>query len=210
MSDSEKVQYPSQPPKVVVNKLLELVEENKEKMKENDYLDMCIFLKTVYNLGEEESSSDSDDEDDIVMYRVSINKYLRDLGADEILNIPLYEGICIDENIECIHNYYDVINQFILTETIDKYDLDTVKKLVEQLGGEQECLKLFKHYNNNPLFRKKVMKKQFDLDVEYYRCLAFYGIHKRTFDWEQVEHINCCDAPIYINELMMYRTHPSQ
>jgi hypothetical protein len=44
----------SQRPKYLVSKIMSLVDDNKEKLQENDYLDMCKFLKSVYELDDEE------------------------------------------------------------------------------------------------------------------------------------------------------------
>jgi len=224
--------FPNQSPKDLISKIMSLVDDAKDKLQENDYLDMCNFLKTIYNLDNKDDDSDnedddsddedSDNEDDdsddedsdydpYQLYRITLNEHLHDVCTEKyeminnLMEYVLHNKIliCEDEGDD-IDNHYDEINHIILDATLELYDLDTVKKLIERLGGEQECLKLFKHYNNNPLFREKVMKKQFDREVEYYRCIAFYGMHKRTFDWEYVERGIGNRPSIFIQNLLCH------
>jgi hypothetical protein len=206
----------SQRPKELVRKMMSLVDEaygasdpkgrtdNKEKLQENDYLDMCKFLKTVYELDSDasnSSSSDSDNDDNdsdrlYVIYRVSLNEDLYNVGSknyemiNTLMGYILENKIYIFEGEDDIENYYDIINNHILILTIDRFDIDAVKELVEKLGGEEECIKLLKYYKKeNERFIQKVINKDFEEEKEiaYYRCLAFYGMHQRTFDWEYVD-----------------------
>jgi hypothetical protein len=175
----------SQRPKYLVSKIMSLVDDNKEKLQENDYLDMCKFLKSVYELDDEEEYREE-------FYKIVLNIHLYNV-LDEKIKEKLMSfisncAILIEEEEDDVDLHEDDINNIILTETIDKLNLDKCKELIEKLGGEEECIKLLKYYKKeNEQFIQKVINKDFEEEISYYRCLAFYGIHRHTFEWEQIE-----------------------
>jgi len=188
----------SQRPKDLVRKMMSLVEEvygrtdNKEKLQENDYLDMCKFLKSVYELDDSDEESSRPEAYREEFHKIVLKEHLYNV-LDEKIKEKLMSfisncAILIEEEDDNVNFHYDDINHIILTETIDKLNLDKCKELVEKLGGEEECIKLLKYYKKeNKQFIQKVINKDFEEEISYYRCLAFYGMHKHTFVWEQIE-----------------------
>jgi len=123
----------SQRPKYLVSKIMSLVDDNKEKLQENDYLDMCKFLKSVYELDDEEEVPN-------LVFKMELNIYIKNILL-EVLDEPLAKQLqfVLDSNIVIPidsdpDNVFNDIDGLLVALIIDNMSFETSQKLIEQFG----------------------------------------------------------------------------
>jgi hypothetical protein len=176
------------PSKHIITVIQTIIDENKEDIKDQDYIDICNFLKENY---EEE---DTDEEDPYQVFRVVIRNELFDFldmnisQHNRFIEFVLHNNLVINEEEDDIDFVSQQINNQMIFHLIETMSIDKIKELIQRLGGEDECIKKIKIYRkNNKRFIKKVENKDYENIEDYYRCLVFYGLDRNLMELEYLE-----------------------
>jgi hypothetical protein len=176
------------PSKHIITLIQTIIDENKEDIQDQDYIDICNFLKENY---EEE---DTDEEDHYQVFRVVIRNELFDFldmnisQHNRFIEFVLHNNLLINEEEDDIDFVSQQINNQMIFHLLETMSIDKIKELIQRLGGEDECIKKIKIYKkNNKRFIKKVENKDYENIEDYYRCLVFYGLDRNLMELEYLE-----------------------
>jgi replicative superfamily II helicase len=176
------------PSKHIITLIQTIIDENKEYIQDQDYIDICNFLKENY---EEE---DTDEEDHYQVFRVVIRNELFDFldmnisQHNRFIEFVLHNNLLINEEEDDIDFVSQQINNQMIFHLLETMSIDKIKELIQRLGGEDECIKKIKIYKkNNKRFIKKVENKDYENIEDYYRCLVFYGLDRNLMELEYLE-----------------------
>jgi hypothetical protein len=176
------------PSKHIITLIQTIIDENKEDIQDQDYIDICNFLKENY---EEE---DTDEEDPYQVFRVVIRNELFDFldmnisQHNRFIEFVLHNNLLINEEEDDIDFVSQQINNQMIFHLLETMSIDKIKELIQRLGGEDECIKKIKIYKkNNKRFIKKVENKDYENIEDYYRCLVFYGLDRNLMELEYLE-----------------------
>jgi hypothetical protein len=175
-----------------IQKLMQLVDDNKMNIQENDYLQMCDLLKNLYN-----NENDSDDED-YVVYRNDFS----DIILEEKKNL-LFNNVIIKLKHD---DYYDddnditvYIEDFINNIVFKRLSTTTYEKIIERLGGEEKA-----HERINTYLGKDEAEKVLELQTreKQIAILAYYITDMLLFEYKYVEDYmphNAIDARTFLD-----------
>jgi hypothetical protein len=190
------------PSKHIITVIQTIIDENKEDIKDQDYIDICNFLKENY---EEE---DTDDEDPYQVFRVVIRNELFDFldmnisQHNRFIEFVLHNNLLINEEEDDIDFVSQQINNQMIFHLLETMSIDKIKELIQRLGGEYECIKKIKIYRkNNKRFIKKVENKDYENIEDYYRCLVFYGLDRNLMELEYLENGVGYNPSTFLNKI---------
>jgi hypothetical protein len=190
------------PSKHIITVIQTIIDENKEDIKDQDYIDICNFLKENY---EEE---DTDEEDPYQVFRVVIRNELFDFldmnisQHNRFIEFVLHNNLVINEEEDDIDYVSQEINNQMIIHLLETMSNDKIKELIQRLGGEDECIKKIKIYRkNNKRFIKKVENKDYENIEDYYRCLVFYGLDRNLMELEYLENGVGYNPSTFLNKI---------
>jgi hypothetical protein len=190
------------PSKHIITVIQTIIDENKEDIKDQDYIDICNFLKENY---EEE---DTDEEDPYQVFRVVIRNELFDFldmnisQHNRFIEFVLHNNLVINEEEDDIDYVSQEINNQMIIHLLETMSIDKIKELIQRLGGEDECIKKIKIYRkNNKRFIKKVENKDYENIEDYYRCLVFYGLDRNLMELEYLENGVGYNPSTFLNKI---------
>jgi hypothetical protein len=200
------------PSKHIITVIQTIIDENKEDIKDQDYIDICNFLKENYEEDDTDEEEDTDEEDPYQVFRVVIRNELFDFldmnisQHNRFIEFVLHNNLVINEeedDIDYVINYVSQeINNQMIIHLLETMSIDKIKELIQRLGGEDECIKKIKIYRkNNKRFIKKVENKDYENIEDYYRSLVFYGLDRNLMELEYLENGVGYDPSTFLNKI---------
>jgi len=171
------------------------LDENKENIPENLYLQLANLLKDKYN---EESNRDDDEDDDedenedilmrivyIPEFKNVILKYVKALPYDNYT--ILIRGYIYDE--------YDVyitrVEQIIMQNILNVLPLEALKDVVETLGGYaqvEEHIKLYQKDDYETALKHIESLSEIDKYREYTEYITHFMVYEYEYIYEYPQH----------------------
>lgn len=161
-----------------VAKLMTLIDDNKDKMPENDYLELCNLMKELHKQKEESFDYVK------IVYRTD----LTELVMEDKGTLP-FEGFIFkyDENDQQDTDYtFEILQDVIMREVFDKLSFECYQKIIKKFGGRKEGLKKMKIYIGEDY--KEYMKNRFNKICRHMqnRIMAYHIIDHLLFEYEFV------------------------
>jgi hypothetical protein len=167
-----------------IQKLMQILDENKENILENDYLQMCNLMKNMYNT----TVYDSDDSEylDYEYLRIVYRRDLLDIILQERKSLPFHN--CIIRVFGGNELTIRRVEQYVDALVFENLSCKTYTKLIEHCGGKTRAYEVMKIYLENEYddyneymrdFRRKPKKAQL-------HDLAYYIIDKLMIEFQFV------------------------
>lgn len=182
-----------------IQKLMQILDANKENILENDYLQMCNLMKNMYNT----TVYDSDDSEylDYEYLRIVYRRDLSDIILQERTQLPFHNCIIKvfgghEPTIRRVEQYIDVL-------VFEKLSCNTYTKLIERCGGKTRAYEKMKIYLEDEYDDYNEYMRDFRGQTKRakLRDLAYYIIDKLMIEFEFVQDAvqeNAIDAKDFI------------
>lgn len=159
----------------IIQKIMSLIDDNKEKFQENTYLEMCNLMKNVY------TKDDNSDNEELHYVRIKYRDDLYDIIKKDKNAKPLFENIVIvysDETEELIHAVQCMVQSMIF----DKLSCKSLMTIISRFGGKKKGYKKMKKYIKDVydryliVYHDKPRRDQYDI-------MAYHIIDHLVYDY---------------------------
>lgn len=167
----------------LTQKLMSLVDDSKENMQENDYLQICNLLKKLY-------IQENTKNEEICYIKIEYVPDIIDFIVQDIGKLPFHQTV-----IKYTHTPSDearavnYIETIIYKEVFDKLSIECYDKIINAYGGVGVATEKMKEYiRNYDTFMQNIFNegdKHFQSKV-----MTYYVIDTMIVEFDHVEHID--------------------
>ncbi len=119
-----------------VQKMMSIIDENKDKIIENDYLEICNILKHMY-LKETDEDDESDAEEDYTVMRIVYRKDLIKIIEDDNNTKPYFKDLLVKykSDSEDLLDATQSMTECLIFHTLS---LTSLQKIINVYGGKKK------------------------------------------------------------------------